>query len=134
MSKVEIASQRRIFDDFFKIEEAVVRFEKFNGQMSAPLRRLNFERGDSVAAVIVNRDTRCAILSNQFRYPASTKGNGWIYEIIAGMIDQGEKPAQAMRREIMEEIGYRVSKLVHIADFLCRRAEHRNASFYIMPK
>ena len=117
MKKVVIESRRRIFDDFFKVEEAFVRYKKFDGRMSPSVRRLNFERGDSVAAVIFNRDTRRVILSNQFRYPTFAKGPGWILEAVAGMIDQGEKPAQAMRREISEEIGYRVTRLVHIATF-----------------
>jgi nudix-type nucleoside diphosphatase (YffH/AdpP family) len=117
VKKVVIESKRRIFDDFFKIEEAFARYEKFNGQMSPLVRRLNFERGDSVAAVIFNHDTRRVILSNQFRYPTYAKGPGWIFEVVAGMIDQGEKPTQAMRREILEEIGYRVSRLIHIATF-----------------
>jgi len=72
--QVQVASKRRIFDDFFKIEEAFLKYERFDGRMSKTIRRLNFERGDSVAAIIFNRETRRVILVNQFRYPTLEKG------------------------------------------------------------
>src|SRR5690349_5250706 len=114
MNKVEIQSKRLIFDDFFKIEEAILRFLRFDGKMSEPVRRLVFERGDAVAAIILNRDTQRVILINQFRYPTYDKGPGWMQEIVAGIVDQNETPEEAMRREIVEEIGYRVGQLTPI--------------------
>jgi ADP-ribose pyrophosphatase len=63
--KVIIERKTRVFDDFFKIEEAQLRYEKFNGQMSESVRRLNFERGDSVAIIIFNPTTRRITLVNQ---------------------------------------------------------------------
>jgi hypothetical protein len=41
-----IASERRLFDDFFKIDEVLVAHERFSGGMSATQRRLVFERGE----------------------------------------------------------------------------------------
>ena len=73
MRKVVIESKRRILDDFFKVEEAHLRYERFDRQMSPLVRRLNFERGDSVAAMIFNPKTQRIILVNQFRLPASTR-------------------------------------------------------------
>src|SRR2546426_629840 len=52
MPKVEVISRRRVFDDFFKIDEADLRFERYDGTMSEAVRRLNFERGDSAAALL----------------------------------------------------------------------------------
>ncbi len=46
MEKVHIESQERIFDDFFKIDEAHLRFERFDGQWSDTVRRLNEGRLD----------------------------------------------------------------------------------------
>lgn len=114
MDKVEIKSKRLIFNDFFKIEEAILRYLRFDGKMSEPVRRLVFERGDAVAAIILNRDTQKVILINQFRYPTYDKGPGWMQEIVAGIVDPNETPEEAMRREITEEIGYRVGELTYI--------------------
>jgi ADP-ribose pyrophosphatase len=117
MRRVEIDSKQRLFDDFFKIDEAILRYERFDGGMSDTVRRLNFERGDSVAALIVNRDTQKVILTNQFRYPAYEKGPGWVSEIVAGVSEEGEDPEAAMRREILEETGYQVADLTRIVNF-----------------
>lgn len=109
--------KKRILDDFFKVEEVHLSFEKFDGSMSKIVRRLNFERGDSVAAVLHHKERDAVILISQFRYPTYEKGPGWLAETVAGMIDEGEVPEDAMRREILEETGYRVEKLVHISNF-----------------
>src|SRR5262249_49319890 len=85
--------------------------------MSGPVRRLVFERGDSVAAVVFVRDSGRIVLVEQFRFPALEKGPGWITELAAGMIDEGESPVAAMRRELEEEMGYRAARLQHIATF-----------------
>jgi nudix-type nucleoside diphosphatase (YffH/AdpP family) len=109
--------KKRILNDFFKVDEVYLSFEKFDGSMSPVMRRLNFERGDSVAAVLHHKGKGAVFLVNQFKYPAYEKGPGWITEVVAGMIDPGENPEHAMRREIMEETGYRVDELTHISNF-----------------
>jgi nudix-type nucleoside diphosphatase (YffH/AdpP family) len=117
MRKVEIRDKHIVFDDVFKIQEATLRFQKFNDQMSEPVRRLVFERGDSAAALLFNRDTRKILLINQFRYPTYEKGQGWLYEVVAGAIDANEQPEESIRREIREEIGYEANEFTHIATF-----------------
>lgn len=118
MDKVDIQSKRLVFDDKYKIEEAIFCFLRFNGQMSKPERRLVFERGNSVAALIWNKDTQKVILTNQFRYPTYEQGPGWMSEVVAGVIDENETPEETIRREIEEEIGYKVTdELTHIATF-----------------
>jgi nudix-type nucleoside diphosphatase (YffH/AdpP family) len=115
--KVDIVDKRLVFDDFFKIEEIHLRFRRFDGQMSDPVRRLIFERGDAVAALIVNLDTQKVLMTRQFRYPTLEKGPGWLHEVVAGMIDAHEQPEVAIKREIHEEIGYQVNELTPIANF-----------------
>jgi ADP-ribose pyrophosphatase len=117
MRKVEIRDKHIVFDDVFKIQDATLCFQKFNGQMSEPVRRLVFERGDSAAALLFNRDTQKILLINQFRYPTYEKGQGWLYEVVAGVIDANEQPEESIRREIREEIGYEANALTHIASF-----------------
>jgi nudix-type nucleoside diphosphatase (YffH/AdpP family) len=114
--RVEIRSQQRLFDDFFKIDELIVRHERYDGNMSSEERRLVFERGDAIAVLLFDRDTRSVVLVEQFRPPtliahrrddpAST--DGWIVELVAGMIDAGETAEQGAIREVFEETGYRI--------------------------
>jgi len=117
MPRAEVISRRRLLDDFFKVDEAEVRFERTDGTMTPPLRRLVFERGDSVAAVVLHRESGGVLLTEQFRFPTLGKGSGWLLEVMAGMIDTGESPEDALRREIEEELGYRAGHVEPISTF-----------------
>lgn len=117
MKKVIVENKRRLFDDFFKVDEVHVRYEQFDGHMSAPVRQLVFERGDSVAAILMHEETGGVILIKQFRYPTYEKGPGWIIEAVAGKLEDDELPEEAIRREIVEEVGYAVTDLTHISTF-----------------
>jgi len=111
-----ITRQQRLFDDFFKIDELFVTHRQIDGTMSSAQRRLVFERGDSVAVLLFNRDRRAVVLVEQFKAPAlvarrrddPATTDGWLVETLAGMIDDGETPETAAIRETLEETGYRI--------------------------
>jgi len=115
--KVAIEQRSLLLDDFFEVEEARLSYERFDGTMSASVRRLDLVRGDAVAAVVFNRARGRVILVNQFRYATLAQGEGWLTEIVAGLIDKGETPEEAIRREILEETGYEVETLERISCF-----------------
>ncbi|ALD20787.1 NUDIX domain-containing protein [Hymenobacter sp. DG25A] len=78
------------------------------------LRRERFEPGQAVAALVFDTHRQEYILVRQYRVGAEDE----VLEIPAGVLDhEGEAPDEAMRREIMEEIGYEVDKLNLIAGF-----------------
>jgi ADP-ribose pyrophosphatase len=107
--KVEIRKKTRLFDDFFKVDEIVVAHERHDGTMSSDQRRLVFERGDAVAALLYQPDTHTVIIVDQFKVPtliARRRDNpattdGWITEAVAGMIDTGETAEEAIVRETL---------------------------------
>jgi nudix-type nucleoside diphosphatase (YffH/AdpP family) len=123
--KAQIRRQTRLFDDFFKIDEVIVCHERQDGTMSPDQRRLIFERGDAVAIVLFNLDTKSVVLVDQFKVPSligrrrddPKTTDGWITEAIAGMIDANETPEQAIIRETKEETGYRISNPKLISKF-----------------
>jgi ADP-ribose pyrophosphatase len=117
MKKVLIEQEKYLLEDFFKVEEAYLRFEQFNGEMSQKIRRLSMERGDSVAILIYNKTTEKIILIDQFRYPTYRNGHGWILETIAGIVEHGEAPELTAKRETEEEIGLSFDAFEHIATF-----------------
>jgi len=113
--KVEILNTQRLVDGFFKIDEVTVIHEKFDGTMSKPMKRMVLNRGDAAAALVYNTDSQVYYLIEQFRFAPHLRGQGWLKEIVAGMIDKDELPDEAMSRELKEEIGYAPSKLELIA-------------------
>jgi nudix-type nucleoside diphosphatase (YffH/AdpP family) len=117
MKRVVIERRERVYDGFFKLDEAHLRYERFDGTMSEPVSRLALERGDSVAVLLYRPESRQIVLVNQFKYPTYEKGPGWIVETLAGMIDPGEDPPDAARREVLEESGYALRDLVHLSTF-----------------
>jgi ADP-ribose pyrophosphatase len=154
--RVDIRSQKRLFDDFFKIDEYVVSYELFDKSdatkikkqdtgkkdppfvsfakpnekplegMSEYVRRLNFERGDAVGVLLFNVDTRSVVLVDQFKLPTligrrrddSATQDGWVVEVMAGMIPWGESPDETAIRETSEETGYEIDDPKFICKFL----------------
>jgi ADP-ribose pyrophosphatase len=123
--KAAIQQQRRVFDDFFKIDELIVSHEQLDGTMSAPQKRLVFERGDSVAVLLLNLDTKSVVLVEQFKLPTlvarrredPSTTDGWIVETAAGMVEPGETPEAAAIRETLEETGYKIRRPQLISKF-----------------
>jgi ADP-ribose pyrophosphatase len=107
------------FKDTFKVVEALLQFRRFDGQMSDPITRIYFERGDSVAMLLYAPKTDFVLLARQFRYPVyaalppdQSSGQGtsraWLLETFAGMIDPGKTAAEVASKELLEEAGYHV--------------------------
>ena len=116
--KVRVLEQSREYDGFFKIDRAVLQYEKFNGEMSEEVTRLDFNRGNTVAVLLYDEDKDSVILVKQFRYSAYVNdGPGWILEIVAGIIDEGRDAVSVARAELMEEAGYEVDDLEFISRF-----------------
>jgi ADP-ribose pyrophosphatase len=116
--QIEILSTSEVFRKaIFRIEEARLRVQRFDGTMSDEMTRLNLERGDSVAAILHDPQADTVLITEQFRYPTYAKTGGWIMEIPAGSVDPGETPEDTVRREMVEETGYRLNRLVHLSTF-----------------
>jgi nudix-type nucleoside diphosphatase (YffH/AdpP family) len=112
----EVEQRRVVVDDFLKLEEVWFRHRNRLGKLSDRRRSLFLERGDAVAVLLHNIDTDRVILIDQFRYPAHADG-GWLIETIAGMLEKGEAPEDAVRREAFEETGYQLADMRHVATF-----------------
>ncbi len=117
MSKtVNITNRREVFRQaFFRVEEVTLQHEQYNGELSDTLTRVTLHRGDSVAAVLHCVDTDELILVEQFRVATYDAGPGWIRELPAGTVSEGEEPDAAMKRELLEETGYDIEELEPIS-------------------
>lgn len=70
-----------------------------------------------MAAIVRRTDDGRILLTRQFRYPTYENGPGWVVEAAAGVVEPGEDPADTMRRELGEEIGFEPQHLEPIANF-----------------
>jgi ADP-ribose pyrophosphatase len=66
----------------------------------------------SVVVLAHSRDGRI-VLVRQYRYPARQ----FLWELIAGGLEPGERPLAAARRELLEETGYRAKEFRLLFDF-----------------
>jgi len=107
------------FANLFRIVRATFSFRRFDGQMSQPITRINFERGDSVGVLLYDPQEDTVILVRQFRYPvyasldpAERLGEGarqaWLLEVVAGVQDEGRTVTEVAGKELLEEAGYEV--------------------------
>jgi len=91
----------------FKIKELTIQKD------DKEFKRQVFDRGNAIAALVYNTESKKFLLVEQFR----AGGDGLFLEIVAGGIEENEKPEDAVRREVLEELGYKVDKITHIKDF-----------------
>ncbi len=116
MREYRIEGVKRVFDGHFKVDEAIVAYQKPNGQWSEPTKRLSVERGDAVAVLIHDPAKDTLIFVRQFRYPTVRHGEPFLLEIVAGNVDKGETPEAAVVREAKEEVGIDIENLRKAAE------------------
>lgn len=116
--KYRVGESKVIFSEFFRIEKALVAWEKWDGSMGEEATRYVVRRGDSVGMLPVLEDSGELVLVRQFRYPACGKTeDGYLWEIPAGMLDGSEDREQAARRELIEEIGAAPGRMRYLISF-----------------
>ncbi|MGK2915221.1 MAG: NUDIX domain-containing protein [Porticoccaceae bacterium] len=116
---VEVIACATAYRGFFTIEEIRLRHRCFGGGWSSPIRRELFVRGESVGVLLYDPRARLVGLVEQFRVGALGEPNGpWLLEVVAGMVGEGETPADVARREALEETGVADMELMPICDYL----------------
>jgi ADP-ribose diphosphatase len=119
---VEVLSETEDYSykGLFAVVRARLRYRRFDGEMSDEIERVSFERGDSVAVLLYDRQADAVILVRQFRYPAYAAiaaaergGEGakraWTLEIVAGIQTGVRGLEEVAHQELLEEAGYTLS-------------------------
>jgi GDP-mannose pyrophosphatase NudK len=88
---------------------------------------------DAVAILLADPAGQKFLLARQFRLPAFLNGSekGYLVETCAGLIDEGETPEQAARREVEEETGYPISELEKIGGVYTSAGGSPNLFIYL---
>lgn len=82
-------------------------------------------RHRDAAAILAIDDENQVLIVKQYRYPV---GKGLI-ELPAGLIDQGEAPLEAAKRELREETGYIANKWTELTSFYTSAGCHDEKLF-----
>jgi nudix-type nucleoside diphosphatase (YffH/AdpP family) len=103
----KVKETKKLYDGFIKLEEVTIS----NGDKE--ITREVIKTCNSVTAIIYDTVKKKYIFIEQYRAGAE----GVMVEVVGGAIDEDEKPEQSIKREIMEETGYKVDYVSHAKDF-----------------
>jgi ADP-ribose pyrophosphatase len=116
--KTKILSRTVEFEGWHKLETLVVQHASLRHEGTAfePITREIFICGTCAIVLLYQPETDEVLLNEQFRIGAFIAGepNPWLYECCAGMIEEGEQPEEAVRREAVEETGCQILDLEFI--------------------
>lgn len=122
---IEIIARERAYDGFFKLDRLQLRHRKFAGDWSAELPRELIIRREAVGVLLYDPQLDAIALVEQFRtgvIDAIKSADGiahspWVLELVAGLIDRDETPAEVAKREVLEEADSHVLALEPIFEF-----------------
>lgn len=115
--KTSITNEQIVFNDFFTILKAQVTYPSFETGEIIKANRLCLERGDSIAVLLYEANTDSFLFTEQYRYPSARRNQPFMLELVAGSLEANENPISCARREVLEELGYRVKELELISSY-----------------
>ncbi len=116
--KWEILERTLCYQGFFRLERILLRHALFGGGETRPLVRELVWRADAVAVLPYDPCRDTVVLVEQFRVGALDNPAGpWTLEIVAGLLDEGERREEAAARETREETGCRLEDLIPIHEY-----------------
>ena len=99
---MKVTNEQTAYDGHFKIKT----FDVTDPTTNHTHKEECFERGDSVAALVLDREKQTFLFTKQFRIGAKQE----LLEVVAGSMDkEGEEPIDALKRELMEELGVEIA-------------------------
>jgi len=116
MSNIQILNKETLSDKKYPLK--YVTFEKPDADgVFHTIEKEVYFRPDAVAVLLVDDERKKLLFGKQFRLPAFLNGSdsGYLVEVCAGLIDDGENPEDTAHREVGEEMGYAITDLERVA-------------------
>jgi ADP-ribose pyrophosphatase len=111
--KAELLERTVAFQGYFRLARYRFRHSLYRGGLSGAFDREVFERGQAAAVLPYDPVRDEVVLIRQFRAGTFAAGrHPWCWEIVAGMIEEGETPEDVARREAVEEAAVEILDLV----------------------
>ncbi|WP_114909431.1 ADP-ribose diphosphatase [Haemophilus haemolyticus] len=114
---IEILGEQTLYQGFFTLKRIQFKHKLFAGGESGVVTRELLIKGAASAVIAYDPKEDSVILVEQVRigaaYHSESNRSPWLLELIAGMVEQGEKPEEVALRESEEEAGIQVKNLTH---------------------
>ncbi len=106
-AKAEIVGEETLADQWTRLSTFEVDYTDSRGEKHR-LKREIYHRTPAACILLYDPKRETVVLVRQYRLPAHLVGEPvWMIEVPAGLLD-GDHPEAAIRREAMEETGFRV--------------------------
>lgn len=116
--KWEILDEQLLYEGFYRLVRYRVRHALFQGGMGPPLSRELLLRGNAAGVLPYDPQRDEVVLVEQFRIGAIHSGRSpWLFEIVAGLIEEGETPEAVVRREAVEEADCVIRELAAVSTY-----------------
>lgn len=113
--RAELIERTVAFQGYFRMARYRFRHSLYRGGQSGEIRREVFERGQAAAVLPYDPVRDEVVLIRQFRAGTfAARRHPWCWEIVAGMIEEGEAPEDVARREAVEEAAVQILDLVRL--------------------
>lgn len=114
--RVRLVSRRTLWKGFVHLEMLTFEQRMPDGSFVTVDREVQ-NHGNAAAILLHDAADDTVVLVRQFRSGAFANGDpAYMLEIPAGLVDDGEIPADAVVREAMEETGFEIEKARYICD------------------
>ncbi|HHE9992627.1 TPA: ADP-ribose diphosphatase [Haemophilus influenzae] len=114
---IEILGEQTLYEGFFTLKQIQFKHKLFAGGQSGVVTRELLIKGAASAVIAYDPKEDSVILVEQVRigaaYHPESNRSPWLLELIAGMVEKGEKPEEVALRESEEEAGIQVKNLTH---------------------
>lgn len=119
IADTEIVARTHPYDGFFGVEEIFARFRRFDGSTHEEVKRAVYRVTDAATVLPYDPVRDRVLMIEQLRFGplAQDDPQPWLLEPVAGLIDAGETPEEAARRETAEEAGIALKDLHFVARY-----------------
>jgi nudix-type nucleoside diphosphatase (YffH/AdpP family) len=113
---VDETGRMRAHNGFFALDIVTLDHPTYSGGRSGVIEREAFIGSDAALLLPYDPSTDTVLLVEQFRAGPYMRGDPrpWALEPVAGLVDPGEDPALAARREAQEEAGLNLSRIIPV--------------------
>ena len=113
---IQVENIQREYLGFFALNQISLKYSQFDGDISELKNRVILMGSEASLILPYDPILDKVLLVEQFRIGPFCRGDRtpWVFEPVAGIIEVGETPEEAAKREVFEEAGLEVDQLVKI--------------------